>query len=117
LPAEPVAPANIPSQPPTWINQALNSESTAAFQGSRLKTARQAENDAIDALRVKVDALPLASSTIGQAAHHDPAVERAVLQSLDRARAYRIDYLPDGSVKVKVSLDPRDLWQALQELP
>ena len=37
-------------------------------------------------------------------AKQTPAVEQAVQQAMSRARAYKIDYLPDGSVAVKVSL-------------
>ncbi len=115
--AAPPHAARIPRQPPAWINQPLTSEATAKSQGSRLKTGRVAENAAVDLIRAKVDALELTPTTIGQAAKHDPAVERAVEQAMDRARAYKIEYLPDGSVAVKVSLDPRDLWDELQELP
>jgi hypothetical protein len=116
-PASVVATARVPRQPPQWITQALNTEATQKFKGTRLKTARDAENAARDALRDKVDALQLSTTTIGEAAKRDPAIEKAVGQAMDRARAYKIDYLPDGSATVKVSLDPRDLWDQLCELP
>ena len=116
-PANVVATSRVPRQPPQWITRALNTEATQKFKGTRLKTARDAENAARDALRDKVDALQLLNTTIGEAAKHDPAIEKAVQQAMDRARAYKIDYLPDGSATVKVSLDPRDLWDQLCELP
>lgn len=111
------AAARIPRQPPAWVSQSLTSQATEKFKDSRLKTARAAEYSARDALRVKIDALDLSQSTVGEAAKRDPAVERAIQQAMDRSRAYKIEYLPDGSATVKVSLDPRDLWDQLRELP
>jgi hypothetical protein len=109
--------AHMPAEAPAWLNEALNSDATAKFKDTRLKTARDAENAARDALRQKVDALQVNNITIAQAAKRDPAFGHAVDQAMDRAHAYKIDYLPDGSVSVKVSLDPRDLWDELRELP
>jgi hypothetical protein len=108
---------HIPNQPPQWITQVLNTEATQKPQGTRLKTARAAENVAVDALRKKVDDLTIDSTTLGEAAKRDSAVERAIEQAMGRAKAYKIEYLPDGSVSVKVSLDSRDLWDELRELP
>ena len=107
----------VPRQPPVWIDHLLATDATAKFKDSRLKTARIAENAARDALREKVNGLQLGTATIGDAAQHDPAVDRAVQEALDRARAYKVDYFPDGSATVKISLDPRDLWDELRELP
>jgi hypothetical protein len=115
---EPAVAANpIPDQPPQWIAHTLNTEASESFKGSRLKTTRLAENNAMDLLRGKIDKLELSSTTIGEAAKQSPAVERAVEQAMGRAHAYKIEYLPDGSASVKVSLDPRDLWESLREIP
>jgi hypothetical protein len=109
--------ARIPRQAPAWLNESLNTQATEHFRDSRLKTARAAEDHARELLHDRINALALQQSTIGEAARHEPAVERAVQQALERARAYKIDYLPDGSATVKVSLDPHDLWDELRELP
>ncbi len=107
----------IPDQPPQWIEHALNTQASESYKGSQLKTARLAENGAMDLLRAKIDKLELSSTTIGDAAKQNPAVERAVEQAMGRAHAYKIEYLPDGSASVKVTLDPRDLWESLREIP
>jgi hypothetical protein len=113
----PGAAVQIPNQPPAWISQALNSEATQKLQGTRLKTARAAENVAMDELRKQIDSLALGSTTLGEAAKQNAGIERAIGQAMGRARTYKIDYLPDGSVNVKASLDARDLWDKLRELP
>jgi hypothetical protein len=74
-----------------------------------------------------VNALPLdtavaggangASITLGEAATRSPAVAAAIDSVLRKAKPYKVDFLADGSVAVKMILDPRDLWDALSELP
>jgi hypothetical protein len=71
----------------------------------------------MDELRKQIDGLAIGSTTLGEAAKQNAGIERALGQAMSRARTYKIDYLPDGSVNVKVSLDARDLWDELRELP
>jgi hypothetical protein len=101
----------LPNQPPAWTEQPLMAEGTADARGSKLKTARVAESAAVEALRVTINALPLTSSiTIGDAAKRSPAIAQAVERCLADARPYKVDYRADGSVLVKSSLNPRELW-------
>ena len=51
--------------------------------------------------------------TIRDAAASNPEVGAAVDRSLRRARTYKVDYGPNGTVKVRVSLDLRYVWQEL----
>jgi hypothetical protein len=107
---------DIPAQPPSWTEQPLMAEGTADARGSKLKTARIAESAAVDALRVTIDALPLNSRmTIGDAVKKSPTIARAVDRCLSEARPYKVDYRADGSVSVKSSMNPRELWAEISE--
>lgn len=115
---------SIPLRPPQWVRmgQPLTGDGTAPAGGSRLRTARSAESMAMDKLRERINALPMQDSgtgpTVGEAASGNPAVGRAIDSALrTHAHVYKIDYLADGGATVKVSLDPRDLWDAMRELP
>jgi hypothetical protein len=104
----------IPSEPPAWVNDQLDAEGSGTSKSSRLKAARAAENDAQAKLRGKVDALELAKGlTLGEAARQDPRINDAVTKAIVRTRAARVDYQPDGSAKVRVTLDLHDLWEAM----
>jgi hypothetical protein len=106
----------IPSQPPSWLDEPLMGEGTANSRGNKLKTARVAEAASIEALRTTINALPLDGAiTIGEAAHKSPAVAQAVARCLSRARPYKVEYRADGSVSVKSSLDPRELWAEISQ--
>jgi hypothetical protein len=86
-------------------------EGTAEARDTKLKTARVAETAAEDALRKIVDALPLTPTmTIGDAAKKSTAIANAVDHCLAGARPYKVDYRTDGSVSVKSSMNPRELW-------
>jgi hypothetical protein len=115
---EPVAIA-LPQTPPDWVNRQLDAEGTARPRaGSRLKSARAAEADAIAHLRSQVNALPLAGgSTLGEAAAHDPRLADAVSRALSQARTYKVDYRPDGSAYVRMTLDLREVWEAIRAPP
>jgi hypothetical protein len=107
---------DLPSQPPSWTEQPLMAEGTSAARGSKLKTARIAESASIDALRTTIFTLPLNNTlTIGDAVKKSPVIARAVDRCLDRARPYKVDYRADGSVSVKSSLNPRDLWAEISD--
>jgi hypothetical protein len=103
----------IPLEPPPWATQRLSSEGTSPPQGAKLKTARAAEAIAMQALRSRVESLPLGNSAVGQAAKHDPRLERALVRALDRARPYEVDYHADDSVTVYMTMSGSDLWGML----
>ena len=110
----------LPLQPPDWMGQQLEAESTAkgAAGVSHLKVARAAEADAVGKIRDQFLLLHLDStSTLGDAAHDDPGLKSAVGRAMLQAHASRVDYLTDGSVKVHVTLDLRDAWDALRSNP
>jgi hypothetical protein len=115
--SQPQGLAMVPEAAPKWVSQSLQAEAAAdRTSGGKLRTARAAENKAIDELRKTIDELPLSGSqTIGQAARHNKQIDEAVSQALQRAKPFKVDYHENGSVTVKVNLDPRDLWNALQQ--
>jgi hypothetical protein len=116
-PTQPQLLAVLPDEAPKWINQPLTAEATTSDRsnGGKLRTARAAEDKAIGELRKKIADLPLSSSqTIGGATKQNKALGDAIDQALQRAKPYHVDYRGDGSVSVKVMLDARDLWNALQ---
>lgn len=106
----------LPDEAPKWVSQPLTAEATAEHaNGGKLRTARAAEEKAKEELRKKIDALYLtASQTIGDAAKQNKPLDSALDQALERAKPYKVDYRSDGSVNVKVILDGRDLWNAMQ---
>jgi hypothetical protein len=111
--AQPLA---LPTTPPSWTEQPLMAEGTADARGSKLKTARVAEDAAEDALRKMVYALPLtATMTVGDAARKSTAIANAVDHCLAGARPYKVDYRADGSVMVKSSMNPRELWAEISQ--
>jgi hypothetical protein len=115
-PTQPQLLAILPDEAPKWINQPLTAEATSdRASGGKLRTARAAEDKAITELRKKIDALPLTSSqTIGAVTKQNKSLGDAIDQALQHAKPYKVDYRGDGSVSVKVMLDARDLWDALQ---
>lgn len=115
--ASPPASITIPSQPPQWVMQQLIGQATATYRGSTLKTERNAENAAMDDLRSKIGQLQLDSTTIAGAMKQNKAVCKAIDQAIEQAKPYKIDFLADGRVTVKVSLDAQAVWDALQEMP
>jgi hypothetical protein len=113
------APVAIPATPPAWVDQQIQAEGSSGAKTSRLKAARAAESDASRALRAKVEPLALSPGmTLGDAARQDKRVDAAIERALVRgARTLNVDYAPDGSAKVSVALDLKDLWQEIAELP
>ena len=104
----------LPDRTPEWVFDTLDAEGSAAGSGRSLKTARLAEDDALNKLRQQLNALPLAGrQTLGEAAKQDPRVEEIISRSLLRARTYRV-YRRDDGVTVRMSFDPRALWDELR---
>jgi hypothetical protein len=107
---------DLPTEPPAWTEQPLMAEGTADGRGSKLKTARVAEAAALDGLRETIDGLSLTSTlTIGDAVKKSPAIAQAVDRCLLDARPYKVEYRADGSVSVKSTLNPRELWGAISQ--
>ncbi len=121
LPAQsrPALAADMFSEPPPWIDRPLDVEGVAAPANARefrLRTKNAAETKATDSLRARIEALPLTESmTIEQAGRSDPRIGDAVNRSLLRARVYKVEYRADGSVMVRIMVDPRELWYELRE--
>ncbi len=106
----------LPNRPPAWVEQPINAEGVAESKGSKLKTARAAESAAAVALRKQIDSLQLsATSTLGDAAKQDPSMDKAIQKVVDRAKVYKVDYRADGSVDVKSTINPRELWSAISD--
>ena len=104
----------LPAQPPRWVDDQLDADGSASGPGPKLRLARTAESQAIDDLRAQVAKLPLGDGrTVADAAASDASVASAVDRALRRARTFKVDYGTDGTVKVRVALDLRYLWQEL----
>jgi hypothetical protein len=104
----------VPARAPEWVYAAIDAEGIAAGPARSLKTARLAEDDAARRLREQLYALPFSPDlTVGEAAKKDPRIEEAVSRSLNRARTYRVQWRDDG-VGVRMTLDPRELWDELR---
>jgi hypothetical protein len=107
------ATAAAPLAPP-WTNDQLEADGTATAKNSPLLAARAAQAEAQRQLRQKVEALPLnEQQTIAQAAKQDPRLAEAVARVIAGTRASKVDYQPDGSARVRVSLQLSDLWDAI----
>ncbi len=100
---------------PAWGGDPINAEATSAPVGkSRLRTARAAEQKATDALQRLVLQLKLDDqTTLDQAASKDARITDAIGRAIARARTYQVDYNPDGSATVRMTLDPNDLIDEL----
>jgi len=105
----------MPERPPQWADQQIDAEGTA--RGATLRARRDAEDDAMRKLRSKLDALPMGERrTLGDVAKEDGQVRRALQRSERYARPYKTDFDgATGTVKVRVSLDLRDVWGELQQ--
>lgn len=106
----------LPLTPPSWAREQTDVTASAGTTGNRLRTARVAEGYALDQMALRLSQLPLGELSLGEAARLDPRVAESLDRALTRARVYRADYDPNGSVTVKVSLDLRTLWQDLSTL-
>ena len=112
----PPAPGLVPAAagPPAWVGQRLTATGQSANQGSRLKTARAAEDQALLGLRAQVEALPLSGQTLGEAAK-EPRTAQAIARGLESARTESIEYHPDGGAIAHISLELRELWLELAD--
>ncbi|HZZ42017.1 MAG TPA: hypothetical protein VFE58_03705 [Tepidisphaeraceae bacterium] len=105
-----VVPVKLPDQPPDWVWKQLDADGAARGGDSPLKCARVAERSAVEKLRTQIDALPIGSITLGDAARKDPNLADAITRGLSHARVFKSDYHADGTVVVSVSLDLREFW-------
>lgn len=110
---EQAKPVEIPNVP-AWVNEPITTSASAPDAGSKLRTARAAENAARDAMREKLRSLPLAErETLGTASQVDPHFADAIDAAAISARVVGTDYRADGSVEVRVSIDGQSVWQAV----
>jgi hypothetical protein len=104
----------LPAIPPRWVDEQLDADGSASGNGSKLRLARSAEAEALAGLRARLEKLPLGDGrTLGEAAASDREVALAVERSLRRARTFKVDYGIDDTVKVRVGLDLRYVWQEM----
>lgn len=116
-PANALRPASVelPAIPPAWTNDQVDADGTAPAGTSKLKSARVAEADAAENLLAELEKLPLApGQTVGDAARDNPRVRSALARAVKRARPSKVDYGNDGSVRVHVVMNLRDLWDELR---
>jgi hypothetical protein len=117
------APTSLPSvvlplTPPDWVDQQLDAEGVASGRGDRLKLSLAAQKDAVAKLRVQFQRLNIDStSTLGDAARTDPALNQAIDRAMKQAHTSVVTYNTDGSVHVKISLDLKDAWEQLRANP
>jgi hypothetical protein len=113
--APPAAPQNlIPAQPPRWVFDQIDATGSAKFRGSPLHTKQDAEEVATEAIRSKLLSMQLSQGLmLGEAAERDPTIRAKIDRAVSRAHTFHVDYDPDQSVSVKMSLDPRELWMEL----
>jgi hypothetical protein len=108
----------LPGTAPEWTREIITVIGNSKPSGSRLMTARKAEDLALAALRGKIESLSINGTlSLGDWSRQNISVRRVLDDTMLRARVTKIDYAPDGSATVKLSLDPRDLWDGLRELP
>lgn len=105
------------SREPPWAYDSVEVRGSALHAGSALKTARTAEADAVNKLRARVENLPLdgEGNTVGAAAAANARIAAVVDEALQRARIVATEYAHDGTVTVRLSLDLRHLWEAMQK--
>ncbi|MGA3065458.1 MAG: hypothetical protein ABSF29_01290 [Tepidisphaeraceae bacterium] len=105
---------SLPDPPPDWIFQQLDA-SASATADSPLLAARAAELAATSNLRQQIQKLPLPQGkTVQDLAAENPRFAQAIDRTLARsAHVYSVEYHPDGSASVRISLNLQDLWQML----
>lgn len=117
-PSRVVNAVQLPDVPPDWVQQQLDAQGSSKAKADKLKAARAAETDAVSRLRTQVEALPLTSGvTIGEAQKRDKRLAEAVGRAVKEAHTYKVDYESDGSARVKVNLDLREVWESIRSLP
>jgi hypothetical protein len=106
----------LPASPPQWLGQLIETEALAQptvspMQASKLRTKTAAESRATQTLHEQINSLQLSGEmTLGDAAKNDPRIAEAIDRAMLRARVYKVEYRADGSVMVRMMIDPRDLW-------
>jgi hypothetical protein len=111
--APPAPEARAVNELPAWVRQQIDATGQSPPVKSALLTARAAERNAQADLRKQVEALVIDKDTLGKLAESDPRVAQAIDRAMIRARLYKTDYLGDGSVAVKVSLELKYVWEEL----
>ena len=113
-PAPAAAPPALPNRPPEWATRLVRAEGSASSAGDRLRTARAAEQIALQNLHGVVLDLPLDDArTVRSLVAVVPAVDQTLRRALSRATVSRITHLADGGATVEIVLDGRHLWQSL----
>jgi hypothetical protein len=116
IPAQATQPAEMDwsGQPPDWVYHQLDAVGNGTAQ-TQLLSARAAQLAASNNLRRQIEELPMPNNqTLKNIADQDPRISAAIDRALTRtAHVYSIDYQPDGSVTVRISLDLQDLWEAI----
>jgi hypothetical protein len=106
----------LPPASPDWVGQPLDAEGVADSVGSKLRTKTAAEGKATDALRARINELPLGGGrSIEDMCKENPRIAGVVENALLRARVYSVEYRDDGSVRVRLMLNSRDLWDDLRQ--
>jgi hypothetical protein len=97
---------------PEWASSPILASGVASRDGTPLQTARAAEDAARDALRDAILQLQFSGNVerIVDVPQFADLVDEAVLS----ARIVGVDYRADGSAQVRVSIEGRSLWLALQ---
>ena len=114
----------LPAQPPPWVGELIYAVGSVSGDPDRfrdmrpaeaqLRLARAAEDNAIEELRSRIDALPMGDGrTVGDAARSDSRIAMAVDRSFRRVQTFNIDYGDARSAKVRVGLDLRHLWHEI----
>jgi hypothetical protein len=99
---------------PEWARQLYLVEGTSPSVGTRLRTARAAEDVARQRLREQVRDLPIAEGrTVADVMQLGEARVRGIDRVLSTASTTRITYHADGSATVQMMIDGRALWQAV----
>jgi hypothetical protein len=99
-------------RPPDWFFQSIVVVGSAPSAGSKLQSGQNAEVQARAELARLLETLPLASGlSLGEASKQDRRFSDVIPHAVERARVYSVDYMEDGSVRVKLSTDPRYIWQ------
>lgn len=109
-PTSVAAAVELPDQAPEWAREAHTASAVAPDAGYQLRTARQAEKSARDALRADLVKLQIdAKRRLGQTS------SQTIDAIVAAARIAGVDYRPDGSVEVRVTIDGQQIWQTLQQ--
>jgi hypothetical protein len=117
-PSKVVNAVQLPDTPPDWVQQQIDAEGFSKPKNEKLKAARAAEADALVRLRSQIEALPLTNGlTVGEAQKRDKRLAEAVGRAIKEAHPYKVDYESDGSAKVKVNLDLREVWEEIRSQP